>query len=170
MKRLYFIRHGLSEMNVSGHYAGSSDTPLTAEGRKQAKRAGKQAKTLEIDYIVCSPLSRAHDTARIVAKEIGYPEKDIHTNSLLVERNFGGLEGKPWSPDIDLDGISDVESLDDMFHRAQMALEFIETLDAENILVVSHGMFGRALRHHVMEDFPYSHPHRMPNAEIFQLL
>jgi broad specificity phosphatase PhoE len=170
MKRLYFIRHGQSEMNVSGYYAGSSDTTLTQEGRIQAKHAGKAAKSIHIDYIVCSPLSRAHETAKIIAKEIGYPEDNIHINSLFVERDFGSLEGKPWSPDLNIDGFADVETLDDMFHRAKLALEFLETIMADNVLVVSHGMFGRALRHHVMEDFPYTHPHRMGNAELIQLL
>ena len=170
MKRLYFVRHGQSEMNVSGHYAGSYNTPLTAEGRKQAHEAGKQAKNLGIDYIVCSPLSRAHDTAKIIAKEIGYDERDIHLNSLFVERDFGRLEGTPWSPDIDLDGIADVESDETLLKRARMALDFLETLEADTVLVASHGAFGRALRHHAMIDFPFSHPHRIENAEILQLI
>jgi probable phosphoglycerate mutase len=57
MKNIYFVRHGQSIMNVSGHYAGVTDTPLTDEGRNQAKVAGKNLKSeqIPIDIIVSSP-------------------------------------------------------------------------------------------------------------------
>jgi uncharacterized phosphatase len=170
MKQLYFIRHGLSEMNKQGVWSGTSETPLSPEGRRQARRAGKQAKTLNIDYIVCSSLSRAVDTAKIIAREIGYPEDKIHINNLFIERHWGPLEGQPWSPDLNLDGFSDIESRDSIIERARLAIEFLKTLDAHNILVVSHGSFGRAMRHHLTEH-PYSNqrgPNEpiIPNAEI----
>ena len=175
MKRLYFIRHGLTEMNKTGHYSGTSETPLSAEGKAQAKEAGKHAKNLNIDYIVCSPLGRAHDTAKIVAKEIGYPVDDIHTNSLFIKRHFGIMEAQPWEPDLDIDGVADVESTDNLLNRAGLALEFLHTLPHDNILVVAHGTFGRALRSHVVdgEVFENADPTkpsygRIPNAEIVQ--
>lgn len=170
MKKLYFVRHGLSEMNVSGHWAGTSETPLTTEGRKQAKLAGKKAKKLNIDYIVSSPLKRAHETAKIIAEEIGYPIDQIYINPLFVERHWGKLEGAKWSPDIDLDGISDIETVDTIVERGKLALDFLKTLDANNILVVSHGSFGRAIRHHLIEEYPYSslgtEKTKIPNAKI----
>lgn len=170
MKRLYFVRHGQTEMNTAGLFSGVTDTKLTKKGKEQAKLTGQQVKALGIDYIICSPLSRAHETAKIIAREIGYPEDEIHINSLFIERNFGQLEAQPWSPDIDVDGFADVESIDSLLKRARMALDFLETLAKGNVLVVSHGAFGRAMRHHVMEDFPFSHPHRLENAEIIQLI
>lgn len=42
-------------------------------------------------------------------------------------------------------------------------------LEAETILVVSHGAFGRALRHHVKKDHPMSKYQPIPNAELIQL-
>ncbi len=170
MKHLYFVRHGQSEMNVSEQWSGSSDTPLTASGRRQAVEAGKQARNLQIDYIVASPLIRAHDTAKLIAKEIGYPIKNIHLNGLFVERHYGELEGQPWSPDLDLDGFADVETTDSVLGRASKALDFLQSLEHQTVLVVSHGSFGRALRHHVQAEFPFSHPHRLGNAEIIQLI
>ena len=172
MKKLYFIRHGLSEMNIEGRWSGTSETPLTTEGKKQAKTAGRQAKGLDIDYIVCSPLSRALETAQIIAKEIGYPIEKIHTNNLFIERHWGELEGKKWDPDLNLDGIVDIETRDTILERARQAIEFLKTLKAHNILVVSHGSFGRAMRHHLTEE-QYenqrsSESARIPNAEIVQ--
>lgn len=96
MKQLYFVRHGLSEMNKLGVYAGRADTPLTETGRQQAKTAGEQARNLTMDCVVASPLKRALETAQIIAKEIDYPEGRIIINDLLTERDFGSMEGKPW--------------------------------------------------------------------------
>ncbi len=170
MKKLYFVRHGLTEMNVRSIYSGHTETSLTKEGIKQAKKAAKHAKNLNIDYIVSSPSSRAIETAKIIAKEIGYPLNDIHTNSLFMERNFGSLEGKPWNPDIDIDGIADVESIDSLLARAKLAVGFLKTLPAKNLLVVSHGQIGRAMRHHLLEDYPFDYVNRLQNAEIHQWL
>lgn len=170
MKRLYFIRHGQSEMNVLGLFAGRIETPLTEEGRRQATKAGKKAKDLGIDFIVSSPLSRAHDTARLVAKEIGYPEDKIALSELLLERNYGSMEGRPYSDNARNNDFSGSESKKELLARARQALTMLEEIEADTILVVSHGSFGRALRHHVLEDFPFTHPHRIPNAEILELI
>jgi uncharacterized phosphatase len=174
MKHIYFIRHGLSEMNIASKLSGAgSDTPLAPEGKTQAKAAGMAAKDLGIDYIISSPLIRAHDTAKIIAEEIGYPINKIELNSLLLERHFGPLEGTPWTPDLNLDGISDVETRESVLERAQLTLEHLRTLDAENILVASHGTFGRALRYILAPDTPYKvtpKSDRFPNGQIIQLL
>ena len=169
MKRIYFCRHGISKLNQEGRWAGSTDTPLTAEGKRQARQAGRQARELGIDYIICSPLSRAHDTARIIAEEIAYPVHDIDVNSLITERHFGELEGQPWMPDLDLDGFADIETVDSLLERARMTALHLETLDAQNILVVSHGSFGRALRHVLTPAVPLTSSERFMNAEIVQL-
>jgi len=172
MKHLYFVRHGLSQQNLGGTFSGRTNSVLTDEGRRQAKLAGQQAKNLNIDYIVCSPLSRTRETAKLIAQEIGYPTNKIHVNSLFIERSFGSLEGKPWEPDMDLDGFSDdMETFDEVLERAKQALEFLQTIKANNILVVSHGAFGRALRHYLDPDFPFENKvandrTALPNAQI----
>lgn len=170
MKKLYFVRHGLTEMNVEGRWSGTTETPLTEAGRRQARQAGKAARELKIDRIVASPLSRAQETARIIADEIGYPEDSIELNNLLIERHFGKLEGTRWDPDCSLDDVADIETEDMIINRARQALDWLESLPQDNIMVVSHGSFGRALRHHVLKDFPFTHPHRLKNAEIHEWL
>jgi uncharacterized phosphatase len=172
MKRLYFIRHGLSQGNIDGVWSGTIDTPLSPLGKKQAKEAGQKAKGLRIDYIISSPLSRAHDTAKIVAKEIGCLADKIHINELFIERHFGELEGKPWAPDLNLDGITDIETVDTLLERARLALEYIKTLPEENILIVSHGCFGRAIISNIPgEKFHNHNPPKtalLPNAEVIR--
>lgn len=165
MNRLYFIRHGLSELNTKGMFAGHTETPLTAEGRAQAKAAGKMAKDLKVDLIVASPLSRTLETAQIIAKEIGYPANKILANKLVIERDYGELEGKPWSPDLNLDGFSDLETDNTLLERAHLALNWLETLPADNILVVSHGSFGRALRAAIRKEAKLS-TEKLKNADL----
>lgn len=166
MKKLYFARHGESEMNVKKLLAGTTDTPLTDAGRMQAKKAGQNAQELGIDLIVSSPLSRALETAQIIAKEIGYQKSQIITNKLLIERDHGPLEGQAWSPDLNLDGFSDIETDGTLVERAHLALKWINSHSANHILVVSHGAFGRALRSVLLAEYPMSHPGKLKNAEI----
>jgi uncharacterized phosphatase len=169
MKTLFFMRHGLTDMNAAGVFSGRSNASLTEEGRAQAKRAGKVAKDLNIDAIVCSTMSRAIETAEIVAKGIGYPIDKIHKSSLLIERHFGELEGQPYKPDLNLDGFADVESTDTLKNRTLLALEWIETIPGDNILVVSHGSSGRMLRHVTNPEIPFSGAGKFGNAEIVEL-
>lgn len=171
MKKLYFIRHGLSEMNKSGHFAGIIDTPLTNEGRDQAKKAGQNIQRLKIDLIVSSPLSRARETAEILAKQIGYPRDKILLSDLLVERDWGDLEGSPHIYIHDLDEVPNAETSEQLLERAEKALRYLESLEPNNILVVSHGTFGRALRHHIIEDLPFVNKAgdksiSLPNGEV----
>lgn len=154
----------MSLLGASGRRVGHIDTPLNDEGREQARVAGQNAKQYNIDTIVCSPLARAHETAKIVAKEIGVPEKEIHINSLLIERDFGKLDGQPYEPDVNLDGIADVESMHEIKERAKLALEWIETLNGINVLVVSHGGLGWAMRSVLQPGV--NHTERLQNATI----
>ncbi|HSH18162.1 MAG TPA: histidine phosphatase family protein [Candidatus Saccharimonadales bacterium] len=170
MKQLYFCRHGLSEFGVEGRWAGSSDSPLAPEGRTQAKKAARQAQVLHIDHIVSSPLSRALDTARIIAEEIGYPAEKIEVNDLTVERDFGELEGGPFNPHANVSKAAGVEPLDVLLRRARVTLKHLNSLDADVVLVVSHGSFGRALRHAINPKIPFSKVKRFENAEIVRLI
>lgn len=166
MKKLYFIRHGLSEMNVQAKLAGHTETPLTNAGKTQAKKAGQSAKHIAIDLIISSPLSRALETATIFAKQINYPSKNIIVNPILIERFYGVMEGHSYSPDLNFDGVSDFETDNILVTRARLALDWINSLKADNILVVSHGSFGRALRSITKSEYPMSHPERINNAEL----
>ncbi len=166
MKKLYFVRHGLSELNAAGRVAGSIDTPLLDEGRTQARKAGEGARNLNIDCIVCSPLSRAHETAQIIAGQIGYPIDKIIINDLLKERDNGSKEGAPWPlSEADIAEAVGYEHDHLLIARAQKALDFINSLPAENILIVSHGATGKALRH-LLTGNPLDHRLMIPNAHI----
>ncbi len=166
MTYLFFVRHGLSQLNIEGRVAGVTDTPLTEEGQKQATQTGVRAKHLDIEHIISSPLSRAYHTAKLIAQEINYPVNKIEVNPLFIERNFGIMEGQPYQSDIDYDGVIDAEATKDFLSRAEQSIQYLKMLPYSKILVVSHGAVGRAIRHHLTPDEPYDYPRRIKNAEI----
>lgn len=181
MKHLYFVRHGLSEMNVRYQRSGHTDTPLHPDGHEQAKSAGKALKEqgLSFDIIISSPLQRAHHTAKHIATHIEYPHEQILLDERLMERNFGSLEGKKDTPIITaglllneayIDKYEGVEQLEDLQGRANEMLAHLHSLDHETVLVVSHGAFGRAL-YRAVNDIPiHKYSVRYKNAEVTKLI
>lgn len=157
-------------MNKQGIFSGRTETPLTPEGIADCHEAGRRLRDIKIDLIVSSPIRRAYDTARIIAGEIGINSQDIIVNELFVERDFGPLEGTPYTTTADLDGTLGVEHSSDLLQRVDLGLEFLQSLDADTILVVSHGSVGRALRSLVQPDIPFHGSKRFKNAEVTQLL
>lgn len=172
MRHLYFIRHGSTVMNEQGLWSSFTNTPMTDQGRQQVKETGQamRSQNLKIDLIVSSPLDRAAESARIVANEIGCPADDILFDELLVERNLGALEGKPYIPNFPKKDVADYEQDDALVARAHKALGWIKNQPADNILIVAHGGIGRALRSIVKQEFPMSYPHKLENARVYQLL
>ena len=172
MKKLLFVRHGLTAMNSEGLFSGQIETPLTEEGKEQAKQAGKNLKRdYSVDLIISSSLSRAFDTASIIATELDYPVDKIQKSGLIIERGFGLLEATPFEEFFeehiykDLDDVEGAETIEELHDRAHEALEFIKSLKQDNILVVSHGAFGRAFRRAVKGE-PHTHEYTNPFAQI----
>ena len=63
-------------------------------GREQAKETGQKilAEGIKADEILCSPLSRAADTARLISEMTGIPYR---VEPRLIEQNFGKWESTP---------------------------------------------------------------------------
>jgi broad specificity phosphatase PhoE len=91
MPRWVFLRHGESEANRVRHVTGQSDSPLTRWGREQATTAGKELAGQPFQRALCSDLSRARDTARIVldGRDVALDE-----TPLLAERDVGTFSGR----------------------------------------------------------------------------
>ena len=169
MKHVYFIRHGVSLMNQSGVFSGRTETPLAPEGMKQCRVAGQELKDKGIDLIVSSPIARALSSAQIIAEEIGYDPAKIVQNELFIERDFGPLEGTTYTRDINLDAIDGVEHSTDLFARVAEGWDFLQSLEADTILVVAHGSVGRALRNLAIPSEPFEGGRHFGNAEIEKL-
>lgn len=94
MGHVYFVRHGQTVWNVENKICGATDSPLTEKGRQQARELGRQLREekLLIDEILYSPLSRAADTAKEIARQTGVPARE---EPRLMEQNFGKWESTP---------------------------------------------------------------------------
>ncbi|KAH8730574.1 histidine phosphatase superfamily [Phaeosphaeriaceae sp. PMI808] len=170
--RLFLIRHGETVDNVASLYAGIRDSELTNHGYQQATRLGVHFMTtgLSFTHIFSSHLQRAAKTAgKIREAQLALSSKGIVATAvpevkkvpLLVEQDFGSMEGKKWSerqsepkPQHRLEKkgpatFVDLESKDSMAQRADtfLHLHILPLLDdtsrpAEKcIAIVSHGIF-----------------------------
>jgi uncharacterized phosphatase len=145
---LYLVRHGETDWNLQRRIQGSTDVPLNDHGRAQAKRAGQLLAGRSWDAVIASPLSRAVETAAIIAAEVGLPAPT--TDPRLVERAYGDAEGLEISEvDRRYPGDTHVpgrESREDVAARALEALlEIGEANPGKAVLVVSHGGLIRSV-------------------------
>jgi probable phosphoglycerate mutase len=95
---VFMTRHGQTDWNVQGRMQGHTDIPLNDEGRAQARavaeamrNASKQSSLSGLSGLVSSDLSRARETAEIVAASLGLAVS--YVDSDLRERMFGIFEG-----------------------------------------------------------------------------
>ncbi len=84
------IRHAETEWNRQKKIQGRADSPLTAEGARQAATWGERLAAEPWDLCVTSPQGRAQATARLVCAGLGIePVADAR----LREQDWGAWEG-----------------------------------------------------------------------------
>ncbi len=83
------IRHGETSWNTLGKFQGCTDIELSEDGIKQAGLLENRLKG-DFDYIYASPLSRAFETANILAE---HTDKEVVIAPEIREINFGEWEG-----------------------------------------------------------------------------
>lgn len=179
MQHLYIVRHGQSQANADHIIAGSHESPLSEVGERQAAYAGDTARQFfKFDLIVSSPMSRAHQTAAIIAQHIGYPHEDILVLDDLRERNLGDVEGKDYSQAPhhngnyeDAENVPGVEPIDELYKRMQKVLTVLQARPEQNILVVAHNGCLRMLKVALHQDPPMSmyRQARLDNAVFYQI-
>lgn len=140
------IRHGQTDWNAQRRLQGSSDIPLNDVGRRQARDAVAVLSGQEWDTIVSSPLSRAAETAELIAAGLGLTVAR-HVPD-LTERSFGPAEGLQAGPELEAlripGGFRGAESDDDAGSRGLAALESMaEEFRGRRVLVVAHGTLLR---------------------------
>ena len=157
---VYLVRHGESEANAAGVFAGQTDSPLTPKGRDQAKVVATALRPIHFDRIVTSTLSRTKDTAAEIAAGRGVP---VEAFAGLNEIDLGEAAGKPFDevrglPGYESDGFHQWpggESLDQVVARA---MRIIDRLAAESpgktICIVGHGGVTRILVSRFMDVLP----------------
>ena len=148
--RLLLVRHGATTLSNEDRFAGSTDVPLSEEGKRQAARLAERLADDQIAAVYCSPMRRALETAAILAGPHGVPPvtrpglREIdhgHWEGLTrqeVERRFAD-EYARWEEDPFTVGAAGGECGVDVMARALPEIRaMVEAHAGQNVLIVAH--------------------------------
>ena len=85
---VFLIRHGETEWSLDGRHTGSSDIPLTENGRQVARLWQPYAAVRKFALVLSSPLQRARQTC-----ELAGLAAQAQIDDDLGEWNYGDYEG-----------------------------------------------------------------------------
>jgi len=164
------VRHGETEWNRARRIQGSTDIPLNDTGRQQAGAAGQLLAPHAWSRIVASPLSRAEETATIIATQAGLGRPDL--DAAFVERNYGEAEGLTGA-ELDArfpDGVEPPgrETREAVAERVLAGLHRLaEQHPGESIIIVAHGGVIRSVLESVA---PGRHREPITNGSVHSFL
>lgn len=148
---LWLVRHGETAWSKRSRHTGRTDIPLTETGRQQAVALRPLLAAQTWDTVLCSPLSRARETA-----ELALPGVSPVLDEDLVERDYGPAEG---SRSVDLrrtdptwdswrTPIDGAETIDEVGARADRVIARVTgttNTQPRRVLIVAHGHLLRVL-------------------------
>lgn len=154
----WLVRHGQTDWNVQRRYQGHTDISLNSLGREQAQALAAELNGSQISAIYSSDLSRALETATILAQ---HTSTQVIPDRRLREISMGRWEGRTlYEVNQELtygaDGLAYTEahsrapggeSLAEVAERVRaFADEIAERHAGQIVLVVMHGLSLAALR------------------------
>ncbi|WP_409306204.1 adenosylcobalamin/alpha-ribazole phosphatase [Pectobacterium sp. B1J-3] len=86
--RLFLVRHGQTEANLSGVFCGTTDVHLTETGIEQAKQVAQWLQYIDFSSATHSGLARARQTADIILQP--------HTLTAVVDMNLNEMHFGDW--------------------------------------------------------------------------
>lgn len=154
--KLYVIRHGQTNCNKNHRYNCRYDEDLNETGIEQAKKAINTINNLDIDLIICSPLTRTKHTNEIINVN------NIHTiyDDRIIEREGGVLTNtliddyfvKEYYNYYSTNIVEGLETLPELFNRIHSFLDDIKIkYKDKKILLVTHGAVAKAIQFYFQE-------------------
>jgi uncharacterized phosphatase len=157
LARIYLLRHGETAWNASDNrYCGRTDIELSVKGRKQAELAAVYLEKVPFAAAYASPLSRAYETARIIATK---HKLSVEKDERIIEADFGLWEGKAkkqfieedpeaWEEWLNDPGTTQAgrigETAEQIFNRMKAFFdEIADKHKGQTILVVAHNTVNR---------------------------
>jgi len=140
-QKIYLLRHGETEWSRAGRHTGTTDLPLTENGRAAARALRPALAAESFDLVLTSPLRRARETCELAG--LG-PRAEIDAD--LAEWNYGEYEGRT-SAEIQAqrpgwvifrDGCPGGESPDQVGARADRVIARVRAVQG-NVALFAHG-------------------------------
>jgi broad specificity phosphatase PhoE len=155
--RIYLVRHGETDLTAEDRFAGSTNIPLSADGRRQVKALAERLRSDTLDGIYASDMDRTMETAAIIAephrcevqsepglREIAYGHWEERTRD-EIERDFSD-EFDAWQEDPLTVGPEGGESGIQVLARAlPVVRRIVRTHRHRSALVVAHKGTNRLL-------------------------
>ena len=159
MTTLIFVRHGETAWSRARdfRFRGRRDIPLTELGVNQAQAVGSKLQTEKVSAIYSSPLMRARDTAKEIAK---FHNIQVVAHPGFIDLNFGTWQGEQhrklqeeqpelynrWLDQPHTMEFPDGETLTDVRRRIEDALtDLVTRHENETIVIATHGAVLRVL-------------------------
>lgn len=150
MGRIYLVRHGETAWNKAKIFRGRRDIPLNEQGRREAACAAGALRRVSLAAVYSSPLSRARETAEMVAAGRGLA---VIVDAAFTDIDYGewteywdiearwkfGDQYRQWKERPHLVKFAGGESLDEVRRRAAPRLRELALENPEGtIALVSH--------------------------------
>ena len=147
MAELLLARHGETEWSLNGRHTGTTDLPLTENGRWRARNLAPRLEGRDFALVLTSPMQRAIDTC----KRAGLGER-AQVRDDLHEWNYGDYEGittaqvRERNPDWSLwrDGCPNGEAAADVGARADRLIAEARAADGD-VIFFGHGHMLRVV-------------------------
>ncbi len=162
--RIYLVRHGETQWNLTHRFQGRIDVPLNQEGKNQARALALALKDEPLIAIYSSPLVRAVETSRFI-KEF-HPSTPLFEEEGLTEMDLGEFDGmeaaywsahyqdfiKAWRSTPGCLKMPGGESLQEVQIRAIDTLKRVTKLypSGSTLLLCSHNFVNRTILCHAM--------------------
>ncbi|MBE7063530.1 MAG: histidine phosphatase family protein [Clostridia bacterium] len=159
MTTVLLVRHGESQANRHGVFAGQIDIDLEERGELQAEKTARFIKeNYKVDRVYASDLIRAHRTGQAVADAVGLP---LETDVALREIYAGEWENVPfktleenfaedwhvWCTDLGRSRCTGGESVAELGERIMKAVKRLaEENGGKTIVIATHATPVRAMQ------------------------
>ncbi len=148
---IYVIRHGQTDVNINNLINSWNDDDLNKTGIIEAEKIVDKIKSIDYDFIICSPLTRTKHTANIINvknKKILYDKRIIERNAgKLTKTSLKNIDKNDWwslKPKYDY---QDSESVISVIKRIYGFLNDIKSkYNNSNILIVTHGGVSKVIQ------------------------
>lgn len=156
--RVLLVRHGDTQASQAGRFTGSTDIPLSKEGRVHASELAVRLARYPVDAIYASSMQRARETAGFIARVHGL---DVTPVPDLREMSHGVWDGKTRDEILETFGEAQLKEYDrDPYHfhpeggesgeevlkRAAPAMQnLVRAHPDQSIIVAAHKTTNRLL-------------------------